>query len=140
MKLRRIIISFLILIGIAVSPKIFSQSTTSYTVENYSIVGKNTDRYNNMPLYINNTNAFILTGDQPIARLAKDQFMYGTFMAGIERIGKAKWLQNFAYRINIDWWVFALAGFLALLIAFLTVSWQSYKAASINPVEALRYE
>jgi len=51
-----------------------------------------------------------------------------------------KWLQNFAYRINISWWVFALAGVLALLIAFLTVSWQSYRAASKNPVEALRYE
>ena len=51
-----------------------------------------------------------------------------------------KWLQNFAYRINISWWVFALAGVLALLITFLTVSWQSYRAASKNPVEALRYE
>jgi putative ABC transport system permease protein len=51
-----------------------------------------------------------------------------------------KWLQNFAYRINISWWVFALAGVLALLIALLTVSIQSYKAANKNPVEALRYE
>jgi ABC-type antimicrobial peptide transport system permease subunit len=51
-----------------------------------------------------------------------------------------KWLQNFAYRININWWVFVLTGILALLIAFLTVSWQSYIAASKNPVEALRYE
>jgi putative ABC transport system permease protein len=51
-----------------------------------------------------------------------------------------KWLQNFAYRINISWWIFALAGFVALIIAFLTVSFQSYKAAGKNPVEALRYE
>jgi putative ABC transport system permease protein len=51
-----------------------------------------------------------------------------------------KWLHNFAYRINISWWVFALAGAIALLIALLTVSVQSYKAASKNPVEALRYE
>jgi putative ABC transport system permease protein len=51
-----------------------------------------------------------------------------------------KWLQNFAYRINVSVWVFALAGAIALLIAFLTVSWQSYRAASKNPVEALRYE
>jgi putative ABC transport system permease protein len=51
-----------------------------------------------------------------------------------------KWLQNFAYRINISWWVFALAGVVALIIALLTVSWQSYRAASKNPVEALRYE
>ena len=51
-----------------------------------------------------------------------------------------KWLQNFAYRINMSWWVFALAGVVALIIALLTVSWQSYRAASKNPVEALRYE
>ena len=51
-----------------------------------------------------------------------------------------KWLQNYAYRISISWWVFLLAGLLAILIALLTVSWQSYRAASKNPVEALRYE
>ena len=51
-----------------------------------------------------------------------------------------KWLQNFAYRINIGWWVFVIAGIVALLIAFLTVSFQSYRAAGQNPVEALRYE
>jgi putative ABC transport system permease protein len=51
-----------------------------------------------------------------------------------------RWLQDFAYRINISWWVFALAGGLALLIALLTVSAQAIKAALANPVEALRYE
>ncbi len=51
-----------------------------------------------------------------------------------------KWLQDFAYRIEIGWWVFALAGGLALLIALLTVSTQAIKAALANPVEALRYE
>jgi ABC-type antimicrobial peptide transport system permease subunit len=51
-----------------------------------------------------------------------------------------KWLQNFAYRINISWWVFVLAGAVVLIIALLTISWQSYRAASKNPVEALRYE
>jgi len=51
-----------------------------------------------------------------------------------------KWLQNFAYRIDISLWVFVMAGVLALLIALLTVSFQSYRAASRNPVEALRYE
>jgi len=50
------------------------------------------------------------------------------------------WLQDFAYRINIGWWVFALAGGVALLIALLTVSIQAIKAALANPVEALRYE
>ncbi len=51
-----------------------------------------------------------------------------------------KWLQSFAYKTTLSWWIFALAGFLALLIALLTVSWQSWKAATRNPVEALRYE
>jgi putative ABC transport system permease protein len=51
-----------------------------------------------------------------------------------------KWLQNFAYRIDISWWVFALTGVAALLIALVTVSFQSHKAAGKNPVEALRYE
>jgi len=50
------------------------------------------------------------------------------------------WLENFAYKTNLSWWIFALAGLLALGIALLTVSWQSWKAATRNPVEALRYE
>ena len=50
------------------------------------------------------------------------------------------WLQNFAYKTSLSWWVFALSGILALIIALLTVSWQSWKAAVRNPVEALRYE
>jgi putative ABC transport system permease protein len=51
-----------------------------------------------------------------------------------------RWLQDFAYRIEISWWVFALAGSVALFIALLTVSTQAIKAALANPVEALRYE
>lgn len=51
-----------------------------------------------------------------------------------------KWLQNFAYKTELSWWIFAMAGFLTLGIALLTVSWQSWKAATRNPVEALRYE
>ena len=51
-----------------------------------------------------------------------------------------KWLENFAYKTSLNWWIFALAGVLALGIALLTVSWQSWRAATRNPVEALRYE
>ena len=50
------------------------------------------------------------------------------------------WLQNFAYRIDMGWWVFALASGMALLIALITVSTQAIRAALGNPVEALRYE
>lgn len=51
-----------------------------------------------------------------------------------------KWLQTFAYKTKLSWWIFVLAGILALIIALLTVSWQSWRAATRNPVEALRYE
>jgi putative ABC transport system permease protein len=51
-----------------------------------------------------------------------------------------KWLQTFAYKTELSWWIFGLAGVLALVIALLTVSWQSWRAATRNPVEALRYE
>jgi len=51
-----------------------------------------------------------------------------------------KWLQDFAYRINIQWWVFVLAGFIALSIALITISFQSIKAAIANPVKSLRSE
>jgi putative ABC transport system permease protein len=51
-----------------------------------------------------------------------------------------KWLQNFANRTELSWWIFALSGVLALIVALLTVSWQSRKAAAKNPVESLRYE
>ncbi len=51
-----------------------------------------------------------------------------------------KWLQDFAYRIHIQWWVFAVAGLAAIIIAFLTISFQSIKAALTNPVKSLRSE
>ena len=51
-----------------------------------------------------------------------------------------RWLQDFAYRIDLSWWVFALAGIIALAIAFLTVSYQAIKAAKSNPVKSLRTE
>lgn len=51
-----------------------------------------------------------------------------------------KWLQSFVYRIDLSWWIFALAGLLALLIAIFTVSFQAIKAAIANPVKSLRTE
>ncbi len=52
----------------------------------------------------------------------------------------SQWLRDFAYKIDIEWWVFALAGALAIGIALLTVSFQSIKAALMNPVKSLRSE
>lgn len=51
-----------------------------------------------------------------------------------------KWLEGFAYRISIGWWVFAVAGAIAVIIAFVTISFQSVKAALVNPVKSLRSE
>jgi putative ABC transport system permease protein len=51
-----------------------------------------------------------------------------------------KWMENFAYKTNLNWWIFALSGLLAMGIALVTVSAQSLRAATRNPVEALRYE
>lgn len=54
--------------------------------------------------------------------------------------GMQKWLQNFAYRIDIQWWMFVSAGVLAMLIALITVSFQAIKTALMNPVKSLRSE
>jgi len=51
-----------------------------------------------------------------------------------------KWLQDFAYRVNVAWWVFALSAIIAALIALFTISFQAIKAAIANPVKSLRME
>lgn len=52
----------------------------------------------------------------------------------------SNWLSNFAYKIELSWWIFALSGIIALFIAILTVSLQAWKAANQNPVYALKYK
>jgi putative ABC transport system permease protein len=54
--------------------------------------------------------------------------------------GMHRWLENFAYKTELSWWIFALGGIIALGIALFTVILQSWMAATRNPVEALRYE
>jgi len=71
-----------------------SEKNARYFAENGSIVGYNIDRYNNRPLYINNTDAFVLTGDKLVIRFAHDQFLLGTFIAAIIHGDKGKWLQD----------------------------------------------
>ncbi|MBN2091045.1 ABC transporter permease [candidate division KSB1 bacterium] len=51
-----------------------------------------------------------------------------------------RWLENFAYKTELSWWIFLLAGIITTTIALLTVSWQTIRAATANPVESLRYE
>jgi putative ABC transport system permease protein len=51
-----------------------------------------------------------------------------------------KWLREFAYRIELTWWIFVFAGGITLLIALASVGYQALKTANANPVESLRYE
>jgi putative ABC transport system permease protein len=51
-----------------------------------------------------------------------------------------KWLENFAYRINLSWWIFAFAGIITMIISLLTVSWHTWSTATKNPVECLKHE
>lgn len=51
-----------------------------------------------------------------------------------------KWLENFPFKVKIDWWIFLISGIMALLIALITVCLQAYKTARISPVESLKYE
>jgi putative ABC transport system permease protein len=64
------------------------------------------------------------------------------FIAGcpIGLILMNRWLQSFAYKTGVSWWIFAATGFLVILIAIATVSMESWRAARRNPVETLRYE
>ncbi|MGH7595708.1 MAG: ABC transporter permease [bacterium] len=84
------------------------------------------------------------TGPSVVGLLSKD-FLKLVLIANViawpvAYVVMNNWLQDFAYRIDIGWWVFTLAGGVALLIALATVSTQAIKAALANPVEALRYE
>lgn len=71
-----------------------------YRVVNGKITGKNIGSYNNRPLYINNSNAFILVGDQPVIHLIKGKNVYGSFKIGIERRGNIRWLHRFSEIIS----------------------------------------
>jgi len=51
-----------------------------------------------------------------------------------------KWLQNFAFRTNIAWWIFAVSGIVAIFIAYATIFFQAIKASGKNPVDSLKYE
>jgi putative ABC transport system permease protein len=80
-----------------------------------------------------------------IVQLLSKDFLKLVFIAMIIALPTAgwvmsKWLQSFAYRINITWWMFALAGIAAAFIAFLTISFQAIKAALANPVKSLKTE
>jgi putative ABC transport system permease protein len=82
---------------------------------------------------------------QQVLLLVSKEFVYLVGIACLIAIpvtwwAMSAWLQNFAYRVSITWWVFAIAGITALLIALFTVSSQAIKAALANPVKSLKAE
>jgi putative ABC transport system permease protein len=82
---------------------------------------------------------------QGVARLLSKDFLKLVLIAILLAVPVAwwamnRWLQDFAYRINISWWVFVVAGLITILIALLTVSYQAIKTALANPVKSLRTE
>ncbi len=63
------------------------------------------------------------------------------FIAGpLAWVAMHNWLQDFAYTLPLSWWIFAVAGFMAILIALFTISIQAFKAARTNPIVSLRSE
>jgi putative ABC transport system permease protein len=80
-----------------------------------------------------------------LTQLLSKEFLKLVFIASLIAFPGAwwamnKWLQSFAYRIVINWWIFVVAGFTALLVAMLTVCFQAIKAAIANPAKSLRTE
>jgi putative ABC transport system permease protein len=80
-----------------------------------------------------------------ILALLNKNFLQWTVIAFIIAVpaswyAMSNWLGSYAYKTEIKWWIFALSGIIVLTISLLTVSWQSWRAATKNPVESLRYE
>jgi len=78
-----------------------------------------------------------------IVQLVSNNFLKLVLLANVVAVPVAwwaihKWLQNFAYHIDIRWWVFAIAILITVLIALFTVGFQAIKAAIANPVKSLR--
>ncbi len=84
------------------------------------------------------------TTSQLVTLLSKDfvQLVLIAFVIAtpLAWLGMNKWLQNFAYRTNISWWIFGVTGLLMIVLAFITLSFQTIKAAIANPVKSLRTE
>jgi putative ABC transport system permease protein len=82
---------------------------------------------------------------ESVVTLLSKEFLQLVFIAALVAFPVAwwamsRWLQSFAYRISLGWWIFIAAGLLAFIIAMTTISFQSIKAAMANPVKSLRTE
>ncbi len=104
-------------------------ASTRYSAENGAIIGGDVRLFNNRPLYCNNTDAFILTGDKPLIRLVHSPFMYGAFMLAVSHQGKLKWLKDctgirMEYRGNMTTWILtdSLSGFPVIRLSVVPLS------------------
>jgi len=80
-----------------------------------------------------------------ILKMINSDFLRWTIIAFIIAVPAAgyamfRWLEAYAYKTELNWWIFVLSGLQVLTVSLLTVSWQSWRAATRNPVESLRYE
>jgi putative ABC transport system permease protein len=88
---------------------------------------------------VNGASAFEITV-MLIARFTKWVLISILIACPFAYVAMHRWLQHFAYKTDMSWWVFLAAGVTAMVIALLTVSWQTVHAAFRNPLDALRYE
>jgi hypothetical protein len=95
--------------------------------------------YTDSPMPLNIYTNFHLTGDFFIQALSYLAIAF-IIAVPITVLVMRSWLQGFAYRIDLSWWIFAIAGFTAFFIALITVGFQALKVAVANPIKSLRIE
>jgi len=97
------------------------------------------------PLSVAGNSDVLLLSNVIIDNQSCDEYLYNDANLISEEKSKYdytlhNWLQNFVYNMRLCWWVFLFAGLTAFRVAFLTVSWQSWRGETRNPVKGLRYE
>jgi hypothetical protein len=110
LKIKNCGLLFCVLLMLCLSLNSEAQTPTGYAASGNAITGFNGGLFNNRPLYCNNTDAFILTGDKPLIRFAHTPYLFGSFMAAVKHNGKLKWLIDCSsikmeYRGNMTTWI-----------------------------------
>ena len=119
---------------------VFERSPLPYafkalTLKRYAVPAFSPETVNVSP-----TNAVWLTGTHLTPPSLDTSIAKSVIAAPLSILATGSWLKNFAYRTPVSWWIFVVAGCLAIVIALLTVSVQAIKAAVANPVKSLRSE
>ncbi|QNL50981.1 ABC transporter permease [Olivibacter sp. SDN3] len=128
-QLQRAFMSFTILIMLVALIGLFSMSAYAITVREKEVGIRK--------VLGANAHQILLLLNKPFIRLVTIAILIATPIAWW---GASQWLDTFAYRIELSWWIFAVGAALTLLLVFITVSYQAFKAAIVNPVDTLRNE